>query len=202
MDEREAESDGDRSEALGRALIGGAEDDEEEEEGKQELRDEAGEQGIAAGRMHAVAVRSKTGGARKALLAAGDDVKAAGSGDAAENLGNDIREKIAPGEASAGVEAEGDSGIEMRAGDVADGKGHGEHGEAEGESDARESDTELRIGRGEECRSAAAEDQPEGTKEFRKCPGGDGHEFARLLGQKCTAEGLSRKKALVGRELY
>jgi hypothetical protein len=63
---------------------------------------------------------------------------------------------------------------------MADGEGHGEQGEAEGECDSREADAKLRISGGEECGSAAAEDQPEGTKEFGKCPGRDGHAFARF----------------------
>src|SRR6185312_3567145 len=101
-------------------------------------------------RVHAVAVGGEAGGAAEALLAAGDDVKAAGGNDGADDLSDDVGEKFAPGEAAAGVEAEGDGGIEMRAGDVADGEGHGEHGETEGESDARESDSQLRVGGGEE----------------------------------------------------
>jgi hypothetical protein len=75
MDEREAETDGDRSKAFGCALIGGAEDDDEEEEGEQEFRDKAGEQGIAAGRVGAVAVGGEASGAGEALSAAGDDVE-------------------------------------------------------------------------------------------------------------------------------
>ena len=49
MDKRQAEPDGDRGEAFGRALVRGTEDDEQEEGGEQKLRYEAGEQGIAAG---------------------------------------------------------------------------------------------------------------------------------------------------------
>jgi hypothetical protein len=101
MDEREAEADSDGRETFWRALIGGSEDNEQEEEGEQELRDKAGEQGIAAGRMRAVAVGGEAGGAREALLAAGNDVEAAGSGDATEQLGDDVGQKIARGKAAA-----------------------------------------------------------------------------------------------------
>ena len=62
MDEGEAEADGDGGEALGGALVGGAEDDEQEEAGEDDLVDEAGEQRVAAGRMLAVAVGGEAAG--------------------------------------------------------------------------------------------------------------------------------------------
>jgi len=54
----------------------------------------------------------------------------------------------------------------MAARDVADGVGHRQHGEAEGEGDAEEADPQFRKGRGEDGRTAAAEGQPERTEEF------------------------------------
>ncbi len=48
VDEREAEADGDGGEALGGALVGGAEDDEQEEGGEDDLDDEAGDERVAA----------------------------------------------------------------------------------------------------------------------------------------------------------
>src|ERR1700735_2020390 len=150
MDERETETDGDGGDAFGCALVGRAEDDEEEEGGEEKLRDEAGEEGVAARRVETVAIGGEAGRAGEAFLAACDDVEAAGSGDAAEHLGDDVGEKIPASEASAGIYAERDSGVEMRAGDMADGEGHGEHGKAEGEGDAPETDAELGVSGGKE----------------------------------------------------
>ena len=50
-------------------------------------------------------------------------------------------EHVLAGEPAAGGEPDGDRGVDVRAGDVADGVGHGEHGEAEGQRDAVEADS-------------------------------------------------------------
>ncbi len=70
MNEGEAEADGDGGEALGGALVGGAEDDEEEEGGEDDLCDEAGEEGVAAGGVVGVAVGCEAAGEGEAGLAA------------------------------------------------------------------------------------------------------------------------------------
>jgi hypothetical protein len=58
--------------------------------------------------VRAIAVGGEAGGAGEALLAAGDDVQAAGGRNAAEYLSNDVGKKVARGEAAAGVEADRD----------------------------------------------------------------------------------------------
>jgi hypothetical protein len=54
----------------------------------------------------------------------------------------------------------------MASGDVADGKGHGEHGEAECQGDTGETDAEAGISGGEDSGAASAEDEPCGTEEL------------------------------------
>ena len=54
----------------------------------------------------------------------------------------------------------------MAAGNAADRIGHRQHGKAEGEGHAEQADTDLREGGGENGAAAAAEDEPERTKEF------------------------------------
>ena len=56
-----------------------------------------------------------------------------------------------------------DGRVEMAARDVADGRRHREHGEAEGEGDAQEADPEIGIRGGEHGAAAAAEHEPEGA---------------------------------------
>jgi hypothetical protein len=51
-------------------------------------------------------------------------------------------------------------------GDVTDGVAHGKKGEAEGESNTDESDTEARERGGENGSAASAEDQPCGAEEL------------------------------------
>ena len=73
--------------------------------------------------------------------------------------------------AAADDEADGDGRVQVAAGDVADGVGHGQHGEAEGERDADEADAEVRGPPRQEARrehgaAAAAEDEPERADEL------------------------------------
>ena len=63
----------------------------------------------------------------------------------------------------------------MAAGDVSDGKRHGQHGESEGESDAGESDADGGKAGGENGGAASAKHQPERSKEFRCCTFTDWH---------------------------
>ncbi len=75
----------------------------------------------------------------EARLAAGDQIEDRRTRDAAEHLGDDVGNRLGLRMASADHEADGDRGIEVAAGDVADGVGHGQHGEAEGERRRRRS---------------------------------------------------------------
>ena len=71
--------------------------------------------------------------------------------------------QLGPGEAAADGEAERDGRVEVAARDRADGVGHGQDRQAEGERDAGEADAELGKAGGEHGAAAAAEDEPEGA---------------------------------------
>lgn len=94
VDQREAEADGDGREALGSALVGGADDDEQEAGGEDDLDDEAGEQRVVVGGVVGVAVRGEAPGEEEAGLATGDDVEGSGGGDTSGDLGGDVGGKL------------------------------------------------------------------------------------------------------------
>src|ERR1035441_9560463 len=60
-----------------------------------------------------------------------------------------------------------ESGIIVAAGNSADGKGHGQDGQSECESDADKANTELRKSRSEHGTAAASKYKPKGSEEFR-----------------------------------
>ena len=131
--------------------------------------DEAGEEGVAAGGVVGVAVGGEAAGEGEAGFAACDDVEDAGGCDGPEDLGDDVGGQLGDGEAPGGDQADGDSGVEMAAGDVADGEGHGEDGEAEGEGHTDEADSQVGEGCCEDGAAATAEDKPEGAEELGCC---------------------------------
>jgi hypothetical protein len=59
---------------------------------------------------------------------------------------------------------------------MADRVSHGEHGEAERQRHADETDAELRKGRGEHRAAASAENQPERAEKFGDSTLYDGHD--------------------------
>ena len=133
------------------------------------------------GRMDAVTVGGEAAIERESLFAAGDSVKRARGEDGAEQLGDNVGRQFAGREALCDDQADRDGGVEMAAGDVADGECHGKHGEAEGECDPGESDAEPRVrGREDSC-AAASKDQPESSEQF--CD----HAFVQRHGRTCLS---------------
>ena len=175
MDEGEAEADGDGGEAFGGALVRAAEDDQQEEAGEDDFDEEAGDEGVAAGGVIAEAIGGESA-EDEVWPAAGDDVEDSRGDDGSCYLGDDVGAKFRGGEALADDEADGDCRVEVAAGDVANGEGHSENCESEGEGNADEGDTEMgssRYGRprglkggGKDGASATTEDKPEGPEEF------------------------------------
>jgi len=101
VNQREAESDRDRGEALGSTGVGRPHDDDQEERGQHNLGDEARKQGIVIGRMQAVSVGSEAGVYVEAFFSAGDDKENACCGDRARDLGDHVRAQIGSREALA-----------------------------------------------------------------------------------------------------
>jgi hypothetical protein len=163
MDQGEAEADGDGGEAFGGAFVGGAEDDEKEERGEEHLDEEAGEERVVFGGVVGVAVGGESAGEGEGGVAAGDQVQNSGGADGSENLGDDVGGQFGDGEAFGGDEADRDGGVEVAAGDVADGEGHGENRESEGKGHADVADAEVNAC-GEDSAAATAEDKPEGAE--------------------------------------
>src|ERR1700722_1205498 len=114
----------------------------------------------------AVAVRGETMGLEVGC-ARGDDIQHRRTSKPADDLHDPVWDQFRPFEAVGDRKAERDGGIEVAAGNSADGKGHGQHGQAERESDADESDAEFRKSRSEHGTAAASEYEPEGSEEFR-----------------------------------
>jgi len=131
VDQREAEPDGNRCESRGSALVRSAHDHEEEDEREDDLRDQARQQGILAGRMSAIAVGGKAPCQTEARLAACDHKENAGSGNCARHLSCDVGEQFGGGEAVSGPEANRDGRVQMTARNMADGERHGQHRQPE-----------------------------------------------------------------------
>ena len=122
--------------------------------------------------MLAVAVGGETGlGGAEAVLAVGDDEEDATGDRTADDLGDPVGDDRCPLDTLRDSTAEGDGGVEVSAGDVADRVGAGDDGEAEGQRDTDEADAHVdgAVGDdlgGEDCGAAAAEDEPEGAEEL------------------------------------
>jgi hypothetical protein len=111
---------------------------------------------------------------------------------APQNLGDDIGEKSAGRKPPADDKTDRDGGIEMGAGDMADGKGHGQHDDAEGQGDADEADTQARECRGQHGAAASPEDQPESTDEFSRQALAHGHGDPLFLSNALQPHDLNR----------
>jgi hypothetical protein len=101
VDKREREADGDRCEALERALVGRPEDNRQEHERHHDLGDQRREQRVAARRMLGVAVRGEAGVHVESGVAAGDDEQHRRGKDPAEDLRDDVRDQVLRREAAA-----------------------------------------------------------------------------------------------------
>ena len=73
--ESQAQTDGDRSEALRRALVGGAQDDHQEHEGEHYLISAQAPTGELAGRVNAITIRGESACQVEARLTARDQVE-------------------------------------------------------------------------------------------------------------------------------
>ena len=91
----------------------------------------------------------------------------AGAGDAAEHLGDDVGRQLGAGKRPPTTRPDRYRRVEVAAGDMADGEGHGQHGQAEGQRHAEQADADFGEGGGQHGAAATAEHQPERADEFR-----------------------------------
>lgn len=117
--------------------------------------------------MLAEAVGGKSRSHVKARLAAGDEEEDRPCGDRSKDLGDNVGDDLGRGEAAAGPEADGDRRVQVAAGNVADGVGHGHHGEAESKGHSEKTDPHVREGRREHGAAAPAEHKPKRTEKLR-----------------------------------
>ena len=98
-----------------------------------------------------------------------EDVDQQGAHEAAQHLGNDVAEDLAPGELAGDGEAQGDGGIEVCAGDRAGNEHAHHHGEAPREGN-HDPTAAFRLGLVEGTGGADAvteEHQDQGADEFK-----------------------------------
>ena len=113
---------------------------------------EAGQQGIAARGVVAVAVGGEAAG-DEAGPPGGDEIEHPGAEDPADHLGGNVAGDLVRGEPLAEHEAHGDGGVDMAARDMAQGVDHRDHGQPEGERDPEDPNAELRNSRRSGARS-------------------------------------------------
>jgi hypothetical protein len=173
MDERKPKADCDRGEALWSSLVRRAEDDHQEEKREHDFRNKRGDHRVFSRRVIAKSVGGKVADGDESSFVSGNEIENACTCDAAEHLGDDVGDRLRRGMSPADDEAYSDCGIEVAAGDVADGVGHSHYGEAEGQGDADKADAEVDWSRvraeemsGKHRAAAAAENEPEGAEEL------------------------------------
>ena len=93
--------------------------------------------------------------------AARDHIKQRRGDDGADDLRDHIGHDLAGRKAAAGGKTDGDGGIEMTAGNVADGIGHRDDAQPERQRHPDQSDTDLREAGGDHRAAASCKGQPE-----------------------------------------
>ena len=93
VNERQAETDGERSESRRSTLVRSAEDDEQKEHGHDDLADQRRHKAVAARRVLAESVRRKTAGKVETGFAAGDEKQNAARRNRAQHLSHDVRQQ-------------------------------------------------------------------------------------------------------------
>ena len=166
MDQRQPQADRNTGEADRGALGGAPEDDGQEEERHQHFHQQAGHQAVLARAQRAVAVGGEAA-QNEVRLAGSNHIQDRRRGNGADNLCEPIGDDVAGLEASGGPKADRNGRVEMAAGDMSHGIGHGQHRQAERQRHADEADPKLREGRGQHGAAAAGKGKPEGSEEFR-----------------------------------
>ena len=109
--------------------------------------------------------------------------------DGAHELGDHIRQEAPNRKPASHGKAQRDGRVEVATGNMSDGIGHGQDGEAESQRDTEKADPDLRKGSGEDGRAATTEHQPERAETLgRQRP----LHIKKLLEDKCALPTSSR----------
>ena len=119
--------------------------------------------------MRTVAVRRESGTQIEVGPAASDQVEDDGCENAADHLRTDVGGEFAGWETTSDGEADGDRGVDVSAGNVTDGVGHGQQRQTKHQADAQESDAQIGKGRGQHSASTTSENKPERTDKLCQC---------------------------------
>ena len=177
MDERQRETDGDRTEPAREPLAGGTQNDQQEPGAENDLDHERSEEAVATRGEVTEPVGGKCTGLTRDDLEAvhpvGHDEQDPRSGNGADHLGDDVRKDLAALVLAGRCQAECHRRIEVSTRNVSERVGTAEHGEAEREGHTQEPDTqrEPRVTVGEEVgsqhrASATPQHQPECAQEL------------------------------------
>src|SRR5438445_9993960 len=84
-------------------------------------------------------------------LAAGNEIDDTRPNDRPDHLGDDVREQIRGWKTFPDIQANGDRGVQVTAGNMANSIGHGQHGETESQGYSVEPDTDIGECGGQDC---------------------------------------------------
>src|SRR5689334_11437045 len=91
-------------------------------------------------------------------LAAGNKIDDTRANHRPDHLGDDVWEQIRGWKTFPDVQTNGDRGVQVTPGNMANGIGHGEHGETEGQGYSVEPDAHVGECCGKDCTTTATED--------------------------------------------
>lgn len=126
VDQGQPQADGDGSEACRSALIGRTEDDEQEEEGQNDFGDESGSHAVVSWGVIIVAVASEAAfDEAEARVALSDVIERVSAEESAYDLSDDVWHKVFRWKTLRDHQADGDSWVQVAAGDMTDCVSHG-----------------------------------------------------------------------------
>ena len=159
MDQGQRAAD-DQTGDLAEGLPGGdAQDGKDEDTGQNDLGDEA----LGRGDLNLAELLQRVGA--EAAVEAEEHAQQSGAGDGAKALRDHVAAEVLDVHLLADQHGNGNSGVDVAAGDVADGIGHGDDDQAEGAGDSQI--TALHVAADGDGGAAGHQDQDEGTDEFR-----------------------------------
>ncbi len=181
MDQRQPQTDRQRAETGRRALGGGAQNDDQEHRRHNDFRHQNRRHGIALRRQFAEPVGGKPTRTGKARLTRGDQVEHQPGRHRAHHLCDPVRHQILGLVTPRHDQPQRHRRIEMTAGNVTHGIGHGQDRQTECQADTQPANSNIGHTGGQHGTAAAAQNQPECADKF-------GNEF---LGHSCSPS-LSR----------